>query len=211
MRIGIILYEDVEPIEIGILGTLSMAKRLAPELQYHTLSEAGGTIRLRNGLHLETEYSFTQAPAADVTIITGGPGWKTQANNPVLLNFLRQRHARGDVMVSVCTGALLLASARLLDGRVATSKAAYAAPETSPLNTLAEMTVDCSVREALLVDEGDIITGGGVSLCVDLTLYLLERFLGSELAERTAHIMEYSAARAANQARLPSLIKPIHA
>lgn len=211
MRIGIILYEDVEPIEIGILGTLSMAKRLAPELQYHTLSETGGTIRLRNGLHLETEYSFAQAPAADVTIITGGPGWQTQASNPVLLNFLRQRHARGDVMVSVCTGALLLASARLLDGRVATSKAAYAAPETSPLSTLAEMTVDCSVREALLVDEGDIITGGGVSLCVDLTLYLLERFLGPELAERTAHIMEYSAARAANQARLPSLIKPIHA
>lgn len=114
-------------------------------------------------------------------------------------------------MVSVCTGALLLASARLLDGRTATSKAAYAAPETSPLSTLSEMTVDCSVREALLVDEGDIITGGGVSLCVDLTLYLLERFLGPELAERTAYIMEYSAARAANQARLPSLIKPLHA
>ncbi len=211
MRIGIILYEDVEPIEIGILGTLSMAKRLAPGLQYHTLSETGGTVRLRNGLHLETDYSFTQAPAADITLITGGPGWQTQATNTILLDFLRHRHAHGDTMVSVCTGALLLASARLLDGRVATSKAAYTAPETSPLQTLTEMTVDCTVREALLVDEGDIITGGGVSLCVDLTLYLLERFLGPELAAHTAHIMEYSAARAANQARLPSVIKPIHA
>ena len=211
MRIGIILYEDVEPIEIGILGTLSMAKRLAPGLQYHTLSETGGTVRLRNGLHLETDYSFAQAPAADITLVTGGPGWQTQATNTVLLDFLRHRHAHGDTMVSVCTGALLLASARLLDGRIATSKAAYTAPETSPLKTLAEMTVDCTVREALLVDEGDIITGGGVSLCVDLTLYLLERFIGPELAARTAHIMEYSAARAANQARLPSLIKPTHA
>ncbi len=211
MHIGIVLYDDVEPIEMGILGTLSMARRLAPELNYHTLSQTGGPVRLRNGLTVESDASFDQARPVDVLMITGGPGWQTQARNPVLLEFLRCRHAQGEVLASVCTGALLLASAGLLSGRQATTKAAYAPPEISPLDTLADMAPDCSVRQALLVDEGDIITGGGVSLCVDLTLYLLERFMGAKLAAGTAEIMEYSAARAANQARLPRLINTARA
>jgi len=53
--------------------------------------------------------------------------------------------------------------------------------------------------EAPLVDEGRLITAGGVSLCIDATLHLLERMLGAEVASETARILEYTTARSANQ------------
>jgi transcriptional regulator GlxA family with amidase domain len=50
-----------------------------------------------------------------------------------------------------------------------------------------------------------VLTGGGVSLCIDMTLYLVARFLGEEAARETARIIEYSAALEANEARLPAV------
>ena len=205
MRVGIVLYEDVEPIEVGIMGTLSMARRVQPAIQFHTVSENGGEVALRNGVVVRTDYDFSSAPECDITLITGGPGWQVQAKNDRLLGFLRSRHSQGNTMVSVCTGAMLLAAAGLLKGRQVTTKASYAAPEISPFESLAKIEPDCTLHTSLLVDEGDIITGGGVSLCVDLTLYLIERHYGAETSKEVARIMEYSAAREANLARLPVL------
>ena len=74
MRIAVVLYDFVEPIEIGILGTLSMARRVDSSLTYFTVSEHGGLIELQNGLRVETDYAFDNAPAADVVMVTGGPG-----------------------------------------------------------------------------------------------------------------------------------------
>lgn len=62
-----------------------------------------------------------------------------------------------------------------------------------------------TVKQALLVDNGKVITGGGVSLCIDTTLYLISRRYGEEAANRIAQIMEYDAARAVNADRLPML------
>ncbi|MCQ9617288.1 DJ-1/PfpI family protein [Paenalcaligenes niemegkensis] len=148
-----------------------------------------------------------KAPAADITLITGGPGWQTQIQNQQLLHFLQQRHERGDTLVSVCTGALLLGAAGLLRNCKATTKAVYAEPESPPLETLAAIEPTCQVQAALLVDEGNIITGGGVSLCIDLTLYLIERFLSEDTSDEVARIMEYSSARVANRERLPLIIQ----
>ncbi|AEC21493.1 AraC family transcriptional regulator [Pusillimonas sp. T7-7] len=205
MHIAIVLYEQIEPIELAVIGTLSMAKRINPELQYVTISEHGGMVVLNNGLRVDTDYSFADAPAADVLIVTGGPGWQAQANNPNMLDFLVRRHASGECLASVCTGAMLLASAGLLAGKRATTKVPVAGKEPCPLDVMAENYDDIQTIAALVVDEGNIITGGGVTLGIDLTLYLLSRFLGSAVAEETARIMEYEAAWTANRARLPIL------
>lgn len=204
MKIAVVLYDHVEPIEVAILGTLSMARRVYPRLTYFTVSQNGSIVELQNGLRVQTDYSFDNAPAADIVMVTGGPGWKEQVKNQRMLSFLKERHARADTCItSVCTGALILAAAGLLDNRRATTKVPVIAPETCPLTTLGEMHPAVDTVEALVVDEGNVITGGGVSLCIDLTLYLLERFLGEELAQETARIMEYSAAHEANRQRLP--------
>ncbi|RIY39896.1 DJ-1/PfpI family protein [Neopusillimonas maritima] len=206
MRIAVVLYDFVEPIEIGILGTLSMAKRVDPTLTYFTISENGGMVELQNGLRVETDYSFNNAPPSDVVIVTGGPGWKNQVKNERILSFLQSRRQETACIASVCTGAMILAAAGLLDGKRATTKVPVIEPEVCPLQTLEENHPSVHTMHALVVDEGEVITGGGVSLCVDLTLYLLERFLGETVAEETARIMEYGAARSANRKRLATYI-----
>jgi transcriptional regulator GlxA family with amidase domain len=205
MQVAVVLYDFVEPIEVAIIGTLSMAKRLSPNLSYFTVSEAGGVVQLQNGLRVATDFSFNHAPSADVVIVTGGPGWRAQSTNPRMLAFLQARNTPETCIASVCTGALILAAAGLLAGKRATTKVPVVAPELCPLDTLSQSFPDTNAVPALVVDEGNVVTGGGVSLCIDLTLYLLARFLGQDIAEETARIMEYGAASAANQARLPIL------
>lgn len=205
MRVAVVLYEHIEPIELAVIGTLSMAKRVAQTLSYFTVSEHGGMVPLQNGLRVETDYAFADAPPADVVIVTGGPGWREQVHNDGMLSFIRQRHANGERVASVCTGAMILGASGLLEGRTATTKFAVTGPEECPVTTLARLHPDTQAVHALVVDEGDVITGGGVTLGIDLTLYLLERHLGSEVSHETARIMEYDAAQDANRRRLRTL------
>ncbi|MFS8974543.1 DJ-1/PfpI family protein [Cupriavidus necator] len=205
MRVAVVLYPNVEPIDLAVVGTLSMAKRVANELSYFTVSENGGQVELQNGLRVETDFSFADAPEADVVVVTGGPGWRKELENTTMHAFLKQRHARGEVISSVCTGAMILGASGLLNGKRATTKAPVADPEEHPITTMERLYSTTAAVEALVVDEGDIVTGGGVTLGIDTTLYLLERFLGPEVCSETARIMEYGAALRANQSRLPTL------
>lgn len=205
MKIVVVLYEAVEPIDLAVVGVLSMARRVADHLQYVTVAEHGGDVTLQNGLKVHVDHSFETAPAADVVIVTGGPGWKKQSDNPAMIAFLRKRKAAGETVASVCTGSMVLAAAGLLDGRRATTKFEVVPPEDSPLAELGDR-FGISSTPALVVDEGDIVTGGGVTLGIDTTLYLLQRFLGDNVAHETARIMEYTGSWEANRKRLPVLV-----
>ncbi|MFJ1254104.1 DJ-1/PfpI family protein [Cupriavidus sp. CuC1] len=205
MRAAVVLYPHVEPIDLAVVGTLSMAKRVTDKLSYFTVSENGGQVELQNGLRVETDFSFADAPVADVVVVTGGPGWRKELENTKMHAFLKQRHARGEVISSVCTGAMILGASGLLDGKRATTKAPVADPEECPITTMERLYSTTDAVEALVVDEGDIVTGGGVTLGIDTTLYLLERYLGPEVCSETARIMEYGAALRANRSRLPTL------
>jgi transcriptional regulator GlxA family with amidase domain len=206
MRVAVVLYDFIEPIELAAVGTLSMATRLSDKLSYFTVSPTKDLLTLQNGLRVQADFSFNDAPESDVVIVTGGPGWKRQAENARMLDFLRQRHAAGACIASVCTGALLLAAAGLLTGKRATTKMPVTGAEQCPLETMRETYPDVKATPALVVDEGNVVTGGGVTLGIDLTLYLLGRFLGEPIARETARIMEYSASSAANRARLPTIV-----
>jgi transcriptional regulator GlxA family with amidase domain len=101
---------------------------------------------------------------------------------------------------------MILAASGVLDGKAATTKREVVAPERSPLNQLREDYPDIMAREASLVDEGSVITGGGVSLCIDTMLYLLKRLFGQDVAAETARIIEYQRAWAANLKEFPPLV-----
>jgi transcriptional regulator GlxA family with amidase domain len=202
MRVAVVLYEAVEPIDLAVVGVLSMARRVTDRLEYFTVGQSGEPVTLQNGLTVQVDHSFDTAPEVDVVIVTGGPGWNQQTHTKPMLEFLRRRAASGETVASVCTGAMILAAAGLLENRRATTKFEVVPPENSPLHVLSSrFLVDATA--ALVVDEGPIVTGGGVTLGIDTTLYLLQRYLGDVVANETARIMEYQAAWTANRKRLP--------
>ena len=132
-------------------------------------------------------------------IVTGGPGWPAQAEAAATLGYIRRVHASGRI-ASVCTGGMILAASGILNDGPATTKREVVPPEKSPLEVMRASYPRIDVRAAMLVDRGGgVVTGGGVSLCIDTTLHLLAGMLGQHVADETARIMEYSRAWRANR------------
>jgi transcriptional regulator GlxA family with amidase domain len=203
MRFGIFIYDGVEPIDLATFGVLSMARRIAPEIEICTIAPRAGPVALANGLKLSADFGFDNAPSCDLVIVTGGASWPVQAQSLETLHFIRRVHASGRI-ASVCTGGMILAASGVLDGGAATTKREVVPPEKSPLEVMRAGYPGVDVREAMLVDRGGgqgggIVTGGGVSLCIDTTLYLLAEMLGQNVADETARIMEYQRAWRANR------------
>jgi transcriptional regulator GlxA family with amidase domain len=205
MRFGVLIYEDVEPIDLAALGVLSMARRVQPDIEICTIAPRQGVTRLANGLRVIADYNFQTAPKLDVLIVTGGPGWTAQSKSPETLAFIRDSAVEIPV-VSVCTGGMILAASGVLDGRAATTKREVVPPEVSPLQRLRDEYPAVAAQEASLVDTGTIVTGGGVSLCIDTMLHLLKKLYGPETAAETARIIEYQRAWAANLEQFPPLV-----
>lgn len=198
-RFVIYVYDGVEPVDLGATyGTLSMARRICPDIQVSMVADKAGPVVLASGMVVIADHGFDACPASDYLIISGGPGWPEQARRPEVAAFIREQ-APSTVVTSVCTGAMILAETGLLDGLTATTKSNVSEGETSPMELLASTHPDIDVIGALVVDTGAIVTGGGVTLAIDTTLHLLARSLGQDMAEETARIMEYDEAWRANR------------
>ena len=200
MLFGIFIYDGVEPIDLATFGVLSMARRIAPHIRICTIAPKAGIISLSNGLDVIAQFGIDDAPACDVVIVTGGPGWEQQAASETTLDYVRRVHASTRV-ASVCTGGMILAASGVLDGIAATTKRAVAPPEVSPLRRMRSTYPQIDAQEAPIVDSGAVVTGGGVSLCIDTTLHIIQRMLGEAVASETARIIEYQRARKANMNR----------
>ena len=120
----------------------------------------------------------------DLLYVPGGMGTRTLVNDPRLIAYLKT-WGTGRPIVSVCTGALLLGAAGYLQGRRATTHhGAY------------DLLRPCCaevVTDRRIVDEGQVVTAGGVSSSLDLGLYLVERFWGRAAREKIAAQMAYRA------------------
>lgn len=197
MLFGIFIYDGVEPIDLATFGVLSMARRIAPHIRICTIAPKAGVVHLANGLDALAQFGIDDAPVCDIVIVTGGPGWEDQAQSQATLDFIRHVNSSGKI-ASVCTGAMILAASGVLNGAAATTKRAVVSPEISPLSRMRDKYRQIDAREAAIVDTGGVVTGGGVSLCIDTTLHIIEKMLGKDVASETARILEYQRARAAN-------------
>jgi transcriptional regulator GlxA family with amidase domain len=199
-HIGVLIYDGVEPIDIGgTVGVVSMARRVLPQIESVVIARAAGPVRLAGGLTVQADHGIDAAPDCDVVIVCGGPGWPEAAADAALLGYLRR--LAPSHTASVCTGALILAASGVLDGRPATSRRGRLGQEAAaPLDLLgANGRVRATI--AAVVDAG-VVTGGGVSLAIDATLYLLGRLYGAAAADDVARVIEYDRAYAANRAAL---------
>jgi transcriptional regulator GlxA family with amidase domain len=200
MRMTYLLYEGIEPVDLAAIGVMSMAKRVIPQLTYETVAATNAPVVFSNGLRVVPDRLFDDVSSVDVLLVPGGPGWRKASEDPTVLAFIR-RVAPSGLTCSICTGAMILAEAGVLEGHAATTKVEVVDPEVAPLSELSARYPKIAARRALVVDEATVVTGGGVTLCIDTTLHLLERRYGSEKVDEVARIMEYGAARRANRSR----------
>lgn len=199
---GVFIFNGTEPIDLATFGVLSMARRIRPDIRICTIAPKRTIVRLSNGLQVVPDYDIHSAPQLDVLIVTGGPGWIEQSENRETLEFIRGQ-ADCALLVSVCTGGMIVAASGLLNGKVATTKREVLPPEILPIEIMRASHPEIDVCEASVVDAGRVVTGGGVSLCIDTMLYVLQRLFGPRVAGETARVLEYEHAWSVNRERLP--------
>lgn len=150
-----------------------------------TVAEKPGAVKAGEGPSTVADFAYGDAPDYDILLVPGGFGTRAAVANPALLEKLAAASGKAAVTATVCTGSALLARTGLLDGRPATSnKIAWDwVLQQGP-------KVDWQ-RRARWVDDGTIITSSGVSAGIDMTLALIERLLGRDMAVASARNMEY--------------------
>ena len=155
---------------------------------------------------LVADHDFAGSPECDVLMVLGGPGWEAACSDSETLAFIKRAPHGSQTVAAVCTGGMILAAAGLLNGHIATTKHEIFAGESSPLDLMADHYDVVQTVIARIVESDNVITGGGVTLGIDMTLHLLQRFCGNAVAQETARVMEYAAAWQANAVRLPDYV-----
>jgi transcriptional regulator GlxA family with amidase domain len=187
-NVAILLFDDVEVLDFaGPFEVFAVTDELRgyDTFNVFTAAETLGTIRARNGLKVVPHYLIESCPSPHVLIVPGGVGTRALLGKPALLEWLRQRSAKSEITMSVCTGALVLAKAGLLDGLRATT-------HHDCFDLLRELGPKTEVIETdRFVDNGHILTAAGISAGIDCSLHAIERLLGTDAAAATAGYMEY--------------------
>lgn len=199
-RIGFIAFADFQVLSLSTLSVFECANMLAQEPLYdlHLLSEIGGPIRTSSGLTLETE-AFGDADF-DTLIVLGTLVAKPTFSSG-LLTYVRNAPKKARRVASICTGALVLAEAGLLDGRRATTHWAYARDfkERFP-------TVKVEEDRIFVIDES-IWTSAGCNACIDLALAMVEHDAGKELARSVARDLVVYHRRSGGQTQYSALLE----
>ena len=188
-RIGIFLFDEVEVLDFAgpfeVFSVTALENGEKPFL-VETVSEKGNIVYARNGLKVQPDYNFDNMPQFDILIIPGGPGAREkEINNDNVTKWIANRMQYVQIMTSVCTGALLLAKAGLLKGKKATT-------HWASIERLEKEFPEVDVQQGVkYVDEGNIVTSGGISAGINMSFHIVKRLLGSEVAQKTAKRMEY--------------------
>jgi transcriptional regulator GlxA family with amidase domain len=187
-RTAILLFDEVEVLDFAgpfeVFSVTGRRRKLEP-FEVYTVAERAGAVTARNGLSVNPRYAFGNCPPPDVLVVPGGYGTRRQMKNPVVLEWVTRMVPGCDLVLSVCTGALVLGAAGLLDGLEATTH--YMA-----FDELHAVAPGATIRrDARVVDNGHIILSAGVSAGIDMALHVVARLLGPEVARETAQYMEY--------------------
>ena len=197
-RIGFIIFPAFSPMNLAVTSVFEIANWKVGSAAYDVtlLSENGGPVATSLGYEIQTS-SFKRR-TFDTILIAGGI--TAPAATPGLLNYLRSAVDRTKRIASICTGALMLAQAGLLDGRRAATHWYYAKDMQRDYPRIA---VDA---DRIFTTDGPIWTSAGMSAGVDLALALVENDLGADVARTVAKILVVYHRRAGGQSQHSTLL-----
>lgn len=179
-KVAILIFDDVQIIDFAApYEVFGQAK-----FEVFTVSSNGKPITTVMGLSVNPKYSFDSMPDADAILVPGGNTGKVMHDKQVL-SWLKTQQGKAQHILSVCTGAHILAESGLLDGKSATTfhRALNSFEKDYPMISV--------LRDKRFVDNGQIITSAGLSSGIDASLHLVSEVLGEDKARTVALHLEY--------------------
>jgi putative intracellular protease/amidase len=181
---GAVMIDFAGPWEVFsdvMMHTKGQAHDQLHPFHLYTVAESAKPIRTFGGMQIVPDYTFENAPKPNVVIVPA-----QNNDSPKMMAWIRKMSQQTDVLMSVCTGALLLAQSGVLDGKSATTHhEAYA--------TMQHAYPKISVQKRMRYVQSDpvIFTSGGLSSGIDLALHVVELYYGREVTEETVRHLEY--------------------
>lgn len=196
------VFPDFQLLDVaGPIAAFEMANRMEPRAYELTLAgQAGGALKSSSGTTLLT-IPFAQVFDADTVIAVGGEGVLEAAACAEILDFIRDLSQKARRMASVCSGAYLLASAGLLNGRKATTHWQRSADFR---RRFPDVFLD---EDRIYVNDGHIWTSAGISAGIDLSLALIADDLGEKVARQVAHQLVVYYRRPGGQSQYSALLE----
>jgi transcriptional regulator GlxA family with amidase domain len=192
LDVTVVLLEDgysstaIAPIEIfhsaGVVWNWLHGEAVRPRFRVRTVSIDGRKVSAAGSLGLIPDCAINDVKQTDI-IIVSAPGWELLddiAKNTPLVPWLRKWHARGAYIAGTCTGVAFLAESGILDGRQATTHWGVADIYRERYPKVRWRT------EQFVTEDGRLFCSGGVYASIDLSLYLVEKFCGHEVALQVA-------------------------
>lgn len=192
-RIGILIFADVEvldfcgPFEVFSTTRLDEAKRREGVSPFEVLliAERVEPVVTAGGMRVTPDVTLETCPRLDLLVVPGGWGTRREIDNAPLIAWIAERGRQVETLTSVCTGAMLLGRAGLLDGRRATT-------HWRSLDWMHDSFPAVTVERALhVVEDGNLLTSAGISAGIDMALRVVARHCGEAVARATARHMEY--------------------
>jgi len=186
VNIGIFIYDQAEVLDFsGPFEVFSTAKRMgANDWNIYLISEFMAPVVARGGYCVQPHYSINDHPIIDVLVVVGGVH-TNELDKPQVIEWIRSIDRLAKKVVSVCTGAFLLAKADLLNGLTVTT---HWEDVPDLVDTFPLLDV---VTDTRWVSNGKYVTSGGISAGIDMSLYLVSELHSLKLAESVAYQMDY--------------------
>ncbi|WP_378952925.1 DJ-1/PfpI family protein [Pelosinus sp. sgz500959] len=185
VTIGILIFPQVEELDfVGPFEVLSYVNKIQPSsTKVLLVAETAELIYGFNGMKIIPDMTLQDCPNLDVLVIPGGKGRIDAMKSTPIKEFIQKQMIAATYVTSVCTGAFLLAEAGLLTGKKATTyHTAFSELESYSVNVISSK----------VVQDGKIITSGGVSSGLELGFYLLKQLFSANLSQEVARKIEYA-------------------
>lgn len=181
MQIAFLLFDGVTALDA--VGPYEVLSRLPGADVRFVAASPGPRLADSRALALVADHALDEVTEPDIVVIPGGPGSRRVLSDEQVLEWVREVHRGSRWTTSVCTGALILGAAGVLDGRRATT-------HWRSLSRLAEFGATPAHERVVFDDK--VITAAGVSAGIDMALRLAQREAGDDVAEAIQLIIEYS-------------------